>query len=82
MYLFCVSYLKIKTPFRVFVSQRAKPDEDMFEIIKEATGHRIEDQVYDKPIPTLETPQPEAPVTSLSLLLLLSSYVNLLLVSS
>jgi len=54
-----VNTATISKSFKPF--QRAKPDEDMFEIIKEATGHRIEDQVYDKPIPTLETPQPEAP---------------------
>ena len=44
--------------------QRANPDEDMFEIIKEATGHRIEDQVYDKPLPNKPRSQPPVIVSS------------------
>jgi len=41
--------------------QRAKPEDDMFEIIKEATGHRIEDQVYDKPLGNQEPNRLGAP---------------------
>ena len=39
-----------------------KPEEDMFEIITQATGHRIDDQVYDKPLPNQEHPRHGAPV--------------------